>query len=143
MSQWLQFLWLVKMASEFLLFPPVLIANVLLCVSIAFACARQQPFRSGLWRSSYWLVFTQLLFYPALIAVAVLSGVHFRPVHEPNRMALLYTDVLSWASVVLAVFWVWRMKGLRWLAFSLVMLEELLLFGAIATAGMAISGAWL
>ncbi len=143
MGQWVQFVWLFKMAGEFVLFTPVLIVCALLSVSTALACVKQRPMRSGLWRSSYWLVLTQLLFYPALIAVAVLGGVNFRPVREPNKTALLYTDVLACASFALAVFWVWRMRGLRWLAVSLVLLEELLLLGAFVTAGMAISGGWL
>jgi hypothetical protein len=35
------------------------------------------------------------------------------------------------------------MKELRWLAVSLVALQELLLFGPFLVAAMAISGEWL
>ena len=45
--------------------------------------------------------------------------------------------------LALAAFWVWRMKGLRWLAFGLVTLQELLRFGAFLMAEMAISERWL
>lgn len=143
MSQWEQFFWLCKIAAEFLLFPPFLIAAALLGASTAAACIKQRPFQSGRWRPSYWWVFSQLLFYPAVLGVAVLGGMTFTPRPEPNHLASQYTDILSWLSLGLAAFWVWRMKGLRWLAFSLVALQELLLFFAFITADMAISGRWL
>jgi hypothetical protein len=131
------------MAAEFVVFPPCLIVFALLVVNLAFAYIKQQPFRKGLWRGSFWLVFTQILFYPAVILIAVLGGVNFMPGNRPNTVASLFVDVLSWASLALAIFWVWRMKGLRWVAFSLVALQEFLFCGALFTAGMAISGRWL
>jgi hypothetical protein len=137
------FLWLSREGFEFILFPPFLIASVAALAVIAFMCARQRPIRGGLWLKSYWLVFTQMLFYPAVLAVAVLGGVNVVPPRAPNHTASLYADVLWWTSLGLAAFWVWRMKRLRWLALGLVTLQQTLLEGAFLVAGMAISGRWL
>lgn len=137
------FLWLSRMGLEFIFFPPFLIASVAALFVIAFMCARQRPIRRGLWLKSYWLVFTQMLFYPAVLTIAVLGGVNTVPLHTPNRTASSYADVLWWMSLALAAFWVWRMKGLRWLAFGLITLQQTLLSGAFLVAGMAISGRWL
>jgi hypothetical protein len=35
------------------------------------------------------------------------------------------------------------MKGLRWLAVSLVILQETLIWGALFVAGMLVSGDWI
>jgi len=131
------------MAAEFVVYPPFLVVFGLLIVNLICAYMTQRPFQKGRWSSSYWLVFTQILFYPAVIGVAVLGGVSFQPTHEPNKVASLWVSVLWWASLVLGVLWTWRMKGIRWTAFSLVALQEFLFLGAFFTADMAISGRWL
>lgn len=143
MDEIAQFLWLCRMAAEFIGFPPFLIVFGLLVTNFICAYVRQRPFRNGRWTSSYWLVFTQSLFYPAVIAVAVVGGTSFRPVAEPNKAALLYVDILWWASFISGVFWIWRLRGIRWTAFSLVALQEFMFFGAYLTADMAISGRWI
>jgi hypothetical protein len=143
MSQLQQFFWLCKFAGEFVLFPPCLIAFTLLLINLVIACVKQRPFQKGLWRSSYWLVLTQMLFSPAVMMVAVLGGVDFVPQREASKVTPLIADVLFWVSVALAVFWIWRMKGLRWFSFSVVILEQFLLCGAFVAADMATSGRWI
>ncbi len=143
MNEWHQFVWLCEQAAEFIIFPPFLICSTVFGIIIAGACIKQHPFKVQLWRRAYWLVFTQLLFYPAVICVAVLGGVNFRPPPQSNSVASLYSEILFWASLGLAAFWIWRMKGLRFLAFGLIALQQMLLLGAFLVADMAISGRWL
>jgi hypothetical protein len=143
MNEWRYFVWLCEQATEFVVFPPFLVCSVVLSIIIAGLCVGLRPIKTRRWKGWYWLVFTQLLFYPAVLAVAALGANTGPPFHQPNKVASVCADILSWTSVALAGFWVWRMKGLRWLAVSLVVLQEVLLFGPFLVAEMAISGRWL
>ena len=64
-------------------------------------------------------------------------------VHPVDRSADLCLDVLTYGSLVSCAFWVWRMKGFRWYAASVMLLVELPTWGAFCIAGMAITGYWL
>lgn len=143
MSRAAQFLWLCKMAAEFVLYPPFHVVFGLLIVNLACAYIIQRPFQGDRWCRSHWLVFTQVLFCPAVIAAAVLGGVNLPPIHEPDRIASLFIRALFWASLITGVFWTWRMKGIRWTAFSFVALQQFLFLAAFFTADMAVSGNWL
>jgi hypothetical protein len=69
-------------------------------VSVVSAFVRQQPFHSGKWRSSYWLIFTQLLFFPAIVAVGVLfPGVSGWPYPKENPMGKRLLDALFYLSL--------------------------------------------
>ncbi|HEY7405488.1 MAG TPA: hypothetical protein VIB39_18320 [Candidatus Angelobacter sp.] len=138
MNEWQQFVWLCERAAQFILFPPVLICATVFGIIAACASFKQRPLETQLWRRSYWLVFTQLLFYPAIIGMAVRG-----PSQQASPLASLFSNILFLTSLGLAMFWIWRMKGLRLLAISLVGLQQLLLLGALLMAGMAISGDWL
>jgi hypothetical protein len=113
-------------------------------VSVVSAFVRQQPFHSGKWRSSYWLIFTQLLFFPAIVAVGVLfPGVSGWPYPKENPMGKRLLDALFYLSLATSALWLYRMKGLRWLSVSLLALQQVILVGAGFIAGMSISGDWL
>jgi hypothetical protein len=43
----------------------------------------------------------------------------------------------------MGAFWIYKMKGLRWFAASLVVLLQVILTGAGFIAGMSVSGEWL
>ncbi len=72
--------------------------------------------------------------YPAL------SGMPY-PRENPTGSHIL--DALFYLSLATAAFWIYRMKGLRWLSASLLLLQELILVSAGFIAGMAVSGDWL
>jgi hypothetical protein len=69
------------------------------------------------------------------------------PGHSPypreNQIGTVCLDILWCASFASCAFWVWRMKGFRWFAISLMALLELPILGAILVAGMSVSGDWL
>jgi hypothetical protein len=124
--------------------PPLLIALSICIVSLIAAFFWQRPFRGKSWHGSYWLVFTQLLFFPATIVVGLLfpaNGVMPKPV--PSAVGRWWLDALWYLSLAVGCFWVYRMKGLRWFAASLVALQEILLVGAYFVAGMSVTGDWL
>ncbi len=125
--------------------PPFLIIFVSASLSLAIAFLKQRPFRNPLWRGSHWLALTQLLFFPVVISIGVLypaSGPSFLRT-SPNSIASTTAGILGWLSLALAGFWVYRMKGFRWFAFSLVAVLQMILMGAFFVAGMAVSGDWL
>jgi hypothetical protein len=132
---------------EFLVvIPSILIIVLLATVSLAIAYWKQRPFQNPLWKNSYWFVLTQLLFFPVVISIGVLypaDGPSYLRSTAHHSLANNACDFLSWLSLALSGFWVYRMKGLRWFAASLVTLLEMILFGAFFVAGMAITGDWL
>jgi hypothetical protein len=139
---WTYSLW----SLEFLfVVPQMLVVFLFATLSLAIASWKQRPFQSRLWKRSHWLVLTQLLFFPIVICIGVLypaDGPSFlRP--TPNSTANHVCDFLGWLSLALAAFWVYRMKGFRWFAISVVTVLEMILLGAFFVAGMAITGDWL
>jgi len=135
------FIWSV----QFLGVPPILLMAAVCLVGVAVAFVRQQPFKRQLWRTSHWLIFTQLLFFPAMVAVGVLFPAvsSVRPNLKENVMGHRLLDGLFYLSLATSAFWVWRMRGLRWLAASLLLLQQVILIGAGFVAGMSVSGDWL
>jgi hypothetical protein len=141
---WQQFAVYSKWSFQALMIPHVLALLIICVVSLAIACVRQRPLRREVWRWSYWLVLTQLLFFPATIAVGVAfpaSSSWPRP--QANAVGGRWLDILFYVSVATGCFWIYRMKGLRWFAASLVGVQELIVFCAGFIAGMSVSGDWL
>ena len=83
-----------------------------------------------------------MLFYPIIIGVGTIFDVKTHGIQSiQNGERLLNTLILL--SCLLGCFWIYRSKGIRWLVASLVLLQEILLLGAIFVAGMAVTGDWL
>jgi hypothetical protein len=85
------------------------------------------------------------MFFPASLAVAVCGRVEWtqQPFPGPNYRGLRAEDLFEVGSLILTVYRVSRMKGLRWLALSLAMLQLWLLAAAGFIAGMSLTGTWL
>ncbi len=143
---WQHFTWMFTQGFGILGLPKVRLAFLLLIIGLFASIVWQRPFERGHWKNYYWLVLTQLVFYPAIIAIGTLYGVSSnptRPLPKLNPFADLSLDVLFGVSLVSGIFWVCRMKGLRWFAFCMVLLQQLLVFGALFIASMSITGDWL
>jgi hypothetical protein len=98
------------------------------------------------WRRSNWLVFTQLLFYPLIIAVGAAYAAEPAPrdgLLRPNQTGEHLLDVLSVVPLITACFWIYWMKGARWLALGVVLFQQVVLLGGLFIAGMAVSGDWI
>ena len=84
------------------------------------------------------------LFFPATVAVGVLfPALSSWPHPKENVMGHRLLDGLFYFSLVTSTFWLWRMRGLRWVSTSLLVLQQLILIGAGFVAGMSVSGEWL
>ena len=131
---------------EALLLPPLLAAAVLAGVSVVWAGYKQKPMRSGLWKRYHWLTATHLVFFFAAVAVGVIwQNPQTNPTlpHVASRVGRMWLDIVTYASLASCLFWVWRMRGFRWFATSLMLLLELPVFGALFIAGMSVAGDWL
>ena len=137
---------LSKWALEAMLIPRVLVAIVLTSTSLTLAAIKQRPFKRELWKPYPWLVLTHLLFFPAVIAAGVVWA---NPVTNPTvphhaveagRRSL---DLLWYASLASCAWWIWRMRGFRWFATSLMFLVEVPVFCGLFIAGMSVAGDWL
>jgi len=137
---------LAEWALEFVIVPPFCIAFLLAAISLGWAAIKQRPFKTRLWRKQYWLVLSHLIFFGAAIIIGVLwANPMANPTvrHRANPSAAVYLDVVAYCSLASCGFWVWRMRGIRWLAASLMTLAEVITWGAVFVAGMSITGDWL
>jgi len=130
---------------EFLFLPPALCATAPIFASLCMSIVRQQPFASDVWRKTYWVVIVQFLLFAGTITVAIVGWVDWQqPIFPgPNRLGLRIVNALSLTSLLLGVYWVWRMKGKRWFATSAALFQLSMLLGAGFVAGMALTGTWL
>src|SRR6476660_5409355 len=123
------FLWSFAFSffAEFRVPMLLLIANLL--IALAFS-------RKGLrncWKRSHWLVFTNLVLYPAVVAVgAIFSAEPHAP--KVSRFGEWALDAILLLTVLMGSYCVYVMRGLRWLALSILLVEECLLFGAMFIA---------
>ncbi|HUB58950.1 MAG TPA: hypothetical protein VL975_00685 [Candidatus Micrarchaeia archaeon] len=142
---WNGFWWLFRWSLGFLYVWPLRLITLALVANLVAALVHRWPFHHERWKKEYWLAFLSLLFIPATIAMGVVGWIDPTMVPRPNPSALLVwtNNGLFIASIMLGIFWAYRMKGLRWFALALALIQLWILLGAGFTAGMAISGNWL
>jgi len=129
---------------EFLLFPPFCFVAIGVVVSLAAALIKQKPFsNSEVRRDTLRIVAAQILILTVTISIAVLGFVDAADYHGPNQRALHVETALGAVSVVLSIYWVIRIRGYRWYAASLSLLQLLVLAGANFIASMSLTGRWL
>jgi hypothetical protein len=82
--------------------------------------------------------------FPCIISVGVLyPSATSWPNPKPNGIGDLWLNVLFCGSVGMGAFWIYKMKGLRLFAASVVVLLQVILIRAGFIAGMSVSGEWL
>lgn len=143
--RWKGFWWLFRPSLEGLYAWPMLLVTVALVANLAVALIHRWPFDRERWQRQYWLVFLSLLFIPITIAVGEAGWIDpsVSPRPTPSTLLLWTNNGLFIASVVLGIFWVYRMKGLRWFALAVALIQLWMLFWAGFIAGMALTGDWL
>jgi len=142
---WSTFWGFLGWSLEFLFVPPLVYGTLLLGLSFIASVIRQRPFSKPIWKKTYSIAVLQFLFFPATLAVAVLGRVDWQQFHfpGPNKRGLRAEYVFAVGSLIVSGYWVWRMKGLRWFALSLAMLQLWLLAAANLIAAMSLTGNWL
>jgi hypothetical protein len=133
-------------ALEFMAVPPVCFAFLVAAVSLLWAANKQRPFQTRLWKRHHWLAFAHLLFFAVAIVIGVLgqsTHPYLIPPYPADRTAKLCLEAVKYGSLASCAFWIWRMKGFRWYAASLMALGELVTLGALFVAAMSITGDWI
>jgi len=125
------------------LLPPLAFAFYSSIISLIWAGIKQRPFKTGKWKPYHWLVLSHLLLFIAAAAVGTLGGntstTPLRPT-PPIRAAAQALELITYLSYASCVLWIWRMKGFRWFAVSLMVAAESITIGVLFIAGMAVSG---
>jgi hypothetical protein len=142
---WNGFWWLLRQSLEFLYVWPLWLITLALVGNLVAALVHRWPFHHERWKNEYWLAFLGLLFIPTTIAVGVVGWIDpaMVPRPEPSATLIWTNNGLLLASVALGILWVYRMKGLRWFALALALIQLWILLAAGFTAGMALTGDWL
>lgn len=140
---WSGFWWLLRGTLDFLSFGRLLLVTLFLAGNL-LAASIQAGF-SEKWKREYWLVFLNLLFIPVTIAIGDIGWINpgVAPRAKANALLLGVNEGLFIASIVLGIFWIYRMKGLRWLALAFALIQLWIMFFANGMAHMAITGDWL
>jgi hypothetical protein len=143
--RWNEFWWLLKQSFGFLHVWPLLLVTFGLLANLVVALIRRWPFSDKIWKREYWIVFLSLLFIPINIAIGDIGWIDpsISPRPAPNTLLVWTNNGLFIASVALAIFWVYRMKGLRWFALAFALIQLWMMFWAGLVAGMALTGDWL
>jgi hypothetical protein len=140
---WRDFQWLFAQGLVLFRWPVFGWAGLIVACGLLVLFLWQKPHRKGLWKQSYWLVFTQLLFYPAIIAVGVYlqqQPPYYLPQPKIAATGTLIIKGLVYTSLALSLFWVFKMKGLRWYAFCFLAFLQFLLYGAWFVAECSMTG---
>jgi len=99
------------------------------------------------WLPRFRWVFTQFLFFPVLVAAGVLGRnlAAYDPVTgtQPTVLAYFIVYGLILVSLCFGLYWVYRLKGYRWLAIGIMLFQLWLMHAAGWIAGMAITGDWI
>ncbi|HKF51948.1 MAG TPA: hypothetical protein VKB26_06525 [Candidatus Acidoferrales bacterium] len=125
--------------------PPGLVATLVLLGNLGASLALKWPFRAERWKKSYWLVFANFLFIPVMLAIGVIWALDPSSVQrgKPNFFAAWTPDGLLIVSLILGIYWIYRMKGLRWFGASITLVALWMLYWAGCITTMALSGYWL
>jgi hypothetical protein len=141
-----QTFWFYSLESlSFLFIPEMCLFTLALLANLVVSVTRSPRLRSGDWPKSCLGLLVNFLFFPAIIFVAVVWAVDGRqwPRPEPDHQAVQKCNTLFFLSLAFGSYWTYRMKGLRWFASAIVLLQQWILLGALFIAGMALSGDWI
>ena len=130
-------------SMQALTLPPFLLFLLAALANLIAALICQKPLRSGMWKRWCYLSLAQLAFFPAIVCVGALFPAEHVRANSANPVGEWACDILGVLSLALGAYWIYRSKGFRWFAASVVFLVEIILMGALFIAGMAVSGDWL
>jgi hypothetical protein len=125
--------------------PHTLLITLILLGNLLGSLILRWPFRRDRWKKNYWLVFTNFLSTPVLLAVGVVWAVDTSQVpREQSHISAAWTvNGIFIASAVFGIYLIYRMKNVRWFAASMILISLWLLFWAGFIATMALNGDWL
>jgi nitrate reductase NapE component len=89
------------------------IVTLVLFGNLAASLTLRWPFRRDRWKEAYSFIFVNFLFFPTILAIAVLGAVDPNPISrpQPNAFAEPSSNGLFFRSVALGIYWIYRMPG--------------------------------
>ena len=133
---------------EFLIIPENVGVTISLVVNLLASILYSWHSRKQNWHARHSWAFAQFLFLPVLLAIAVV-GTYTDPMNRtvarpaPEVWVLWTVDALMIGALILGLYFAYRMRGLRWFAVSLLLIQVWLMRGAHLVASMAINGDWI
>lgn len=133
---------------EFLIIPEYVAVTISLLANLLASIFYSWRFRRENWQARYSWGFAQFLFLPILLAVAVV-GTYTGPMDRtiarpaPETWALWTVNGLEIGALTLGLYFVYRLRGLRWFAVALLLIQVWLMLVAHLVASMAIKGEWI
>jgi hypothetical protein len=142
---WIAFWHYFQWSLEFLFIWPMWLMTLAVVMNLGAALLLKWPFRHDRWKAVYWLLFVNFLFIPITVAIGIFGAIDPAqvPRARPNTLAVWANNGLFFAAFVLGIYWMYRMKGLRWFAVAILLLQLWILLGAGFITGMSLSGDWL
>jgi hypothetical protein len=142
---WAAFWRLLILSFWFFFVPSSGIPSLVLIGSILLSIKQQRPFPSDPWKRHWRLVVLQFMVWPAVILIGAVGGGKFwqnLPTRTLFSIATGAVYLLVLLSGGIGIYWIWKMKGLRWFAVSLSLLQFLFLSAAAALAIHSLIGYW-
>lgn len=139
-----EFWQLTLWSFDFLVYPPFCFVSIFLVINLAGSIVRQMPFRRHKWTRMMRLPLIIFLCFPATIAISVAG--YLNPegsFTKPNNWGLQACNLLALIALFAGVYWTYGLKGMRWFAISVTLIQIWLLACANFVAGMALTGKWL
>ncbi len=123
-----EFWWLLKQAVAVWELPFSILLGI--CAASGFVSAFAQRRALAEWKKRpSWLFGVYLVLFVLILGVPVLGGVRVDK-HFPDRAAEFWINLLFLGSMAFSGYLTYRMKGLRWVAFSLAGCAEVALLSA-------------
>ena len=135
--------WYFQESLGFLFIPETVWISVALVVHMLAALLVTAPFSARRWKPAYWRLLYNFLFFPAMFAIGVAFGNTTGQVRQVHGFLLFAFYISFFGPLALGSFWIYKLRGVRWFALSIVLLQQWLLVGAAFLTGMALTGDWL
>jgi hypothetical protein len=113
---------------------------------VVWAWHERRPIERGLWKRRDWLMFSHVLFFPAMIVLGVVykeQARDFERGYPYGSFGPILLDALLLGSVASCGLWILRMKGFRWPVAFLMGLMEVPILLAWFVAGCSMTWNWL
>lgn len=139
---WFNFSRLTKWGIEFLWTEPFYFVSGILLLNLIISLYLSKPWIQARWKPWYYNMLLVFLCFPALAFIGALGWVNNR-VDEVNIVSQSAVTIINLSSFLLGIFFVYKMRGLRWLSISILLVNQWFLVGINWVTTMAITGVWV
>ena len=139
MNKLQQFIWLAQQAFEGLLF--LWQITLVLVVLVGVASSYNFPFTTSRFERKYLLVFSPLLF--SIVILSIGSFFEHQSAGRASQFPAVLVEILFWLHLLLGAFIIYKLKGFRWFAASVILFEIWVGLACAFIVEMSVTGKWL